>query len=66
MEQFKEIIAAVGYAIEAIGVIIILLGAAIASFHALISQRHETNEARYKNFRMTLGRSIILGLEFLN
>jgi len=65
MEQFKEIIAIIGYGIEAIGVLIILVGAAIASFHALVTKRHETNEIRYKNFRTTLGRSIILGLEFL-
>ena len=62
MEQFKELIAIIGYAIEAIGVIIILLGAAFAGVHAFISQRHETNEVRYKNCRTTLGRSIILGL----
>ncbi len=65
MDQFKEFIAIIGYGIEAVGVLIILVGATIASFHALVSKRHEANEVRYKVFRTTLGRSIILGLEFL-
>jgi len=65
MEQFKEIIAIIGYAIEAVGVVFIFIGALTATSHAVGHWRRESSESRYRNFRTTLGRSIILGLEFL-
>ncbi len=65
MEQFKEIIAIIGYAIEAVGVLIILAGSLFAASRTLRRWQHESSESRYRNFRTTLGRSIILGLEFL-
>lgn len=65
MEQFKEIIAVIGYAIEAVGVLIILAGALLATARTLSSWKRENSEIRYRNFRTSLGRSIILGLEFL-
>lgn len=63
--QFTEIISIAGYAIEAIGVLVILLGSAIASFGFLRTYRHTVTGEAYTTFRRALGRSIILGLEFL-
>lgn len=65
MEQFKEIIAIIGYAIEAVGVVFIFVGALAATSHAIGHWQRDSSDTRYRNFRTTLGRSIILGLEFL-
>lgn len=63
--QFTEIISIAGYAIEAVGVLVILAGSAIASFGFLHSYRLTAEDVAYTMFRRALGRSIILGLEFL-
>lgn len=63
--QFIEIISIAGYAIEAVGVLVILVGSAIASFGFLRSYRLAADGIAYTTFRRALGRSIILGLEFL-
>ena len=63
--QFTEIISIAGYAIEAIGVLVILVGSGISSFGFLRTYRQISGDAAYKSFRRALGRSIILGLEFL-
>lgn len=63
--QFSEIISIAGYAIEAVGVLVILVGSAIASFGFLRTYRVAADGVAYTMFRRALGRSIILGLEFL-
>lgn len=63
--QFIEIISIAGYAIEAVGVLVILAGSAVASFGFLRSYRLTAEGVAYTTFRRALGRSIILGLEFL-
>lgn len=63
--QFTEIISIAGYSIEAIGVLVILLGSAIASFGFVRTYQHTATGEAYTTFRRALGRSIILGLEFL-
>lgn len=63
--QFTEIISIAGYAIEAVGVLVILVGSAIASFGFLRSYRLAADGIACTTFRRALGRSIILGLEFL-
>ena len=63
--QFAEIISFTGYAIEAIGVLVIILGSCISSIAFLRTFRQLAEGIAYKTFRRQLGRSIILGLEFL-
>lgn len=63
--QFTEIISFAGYAIEAVGVIVVLIGSCISSIVFIRTYRQLPEGAAYQTFRRQLGRSIILGLEFL-
>jgi uncharacterized membrane protein len=63
--QFKEIISVAGYAIEALGVLVVVLGSVISSVVFLRTFRKFLPGQAYKIYRRQLGRSIILGLEFL-
>ena len=63
--SFFEAISIAGYAIEAIGVFIIVIGSAISSASFLLQFRHRPHDVSYRAYRRQLGRSIILGLEFL-
>ena len=63
--DYKELISIAGYGIETIGVLIIIAGSVVSSFHFLLNFRKESDEAAYDILRRQLGRSIILGLEFL-
>ena len=58
-------ISVAGYAIETIGVLVIIAGTAISTFRFLVNYRNEPEGVAYGIFRRQLGRSIILGLEFL-
>ena len=62
---FKDFISIAGYGIESIGVLVIIVGTAISSFRFLSNYRAEPEGKAYVIFRRQLGRSIILGLEFL-
>jgi len=62
--SFFEVIETVGKAIDAIGVGVIALGALIAAARIVPKLRQKTGTA-YRDFREQLGRSILLGLEFL-
>ena len=63
--EFKELISIAGYGIESIGVLVIIVGSALSSFRFLSNFRKEPEGAAYDVLRRQLGRSIILGLEFL-
>jgi len=63
--EYKELISIAGYAIETIGVLVIIAGSAISSLRFLSKFRQESEGVAYGVFRRQLGRSIILGLEFL-
>ncbi len=63
--QFTEIISVAGYAIEAVGVLVVVIGTCIASVAFMRTARRLPEGVAYKTFRRQLGRSIILGLEFL-
>ena len=63
--QFVEIISVAGYAIETIGVVVIVIGSSISSFIFVSSFRKLADGLAYATYRRQLGRSIILGLEFL-
>ena len=59
---FVEVVEIVGKAIDATGVVVIVGGALLAL--AMTLQRRGQTEV-YESFRRQLGRSILLGLEFL-
>ena len=63
--QFTEVISLIGYAIEAAGVLVVAVGSCVSSIVFVRTFRKLPAGAAYKNFRRQLGRSIILGLEFL-
>lgn len=63
--DFKEIISVAGYAIESVGVLVIVLGSCYSSYIFISSYRSLPAGVAYKTYRRQLGRAIILGLEFL-
>jgi uncharacterized membrane protein len=62
--SFYEVIETVGKVIDGIGVAAIAIGALISAAGAL-SRLHRKTADVYRVFREQLGRSILLGLEFL-
>jgi len=65
MLDFKELISVAGYGIETIGVLVIVIGSVLSSYRFLKSFRKQPEGVAYRIYRRQLGRSIILGLEFL-
>lgn len=63
--EFTEIISIAGYTIEAIGVLVVVVGSLLTSVTFIRSYRHLPEGVAYRTYRRQLGRSIILGLEFL-
>jgi uncharacterized membrane protein len=63
--DFKEIISVVGYGIEAVGVVVIVIGIIVSTFQVVKPFGNQAQGDRYLLYRRQLGRSIILGLEFL-
>jgi len=63
--DFKELISIAGYGIETIGVLVIIAGSAVSWYRFLSNFNKEPEGVAYDVFRRRLGRSIILGLEFL-
>ncbi len=64
MEHFRHIIEIVGVAIDGAGVLVVVLGALVATGRFL-SQRPKAPGEGYRLYRQDLGRAILLGLEFL-
>ncbi len=62
--KFTEITSIAGYSIEAIGVIVVVIGSVISSVTFIRSYRQLPEGDAYRTYRRQLGRSIILGLEF--
>jgi hypothetical protein len=62
--EFKELISAVGYGIETVGVLIMAVGWLVASIRFLSNFRKEPKGSAYANYRRQLGRSIILDWRF--
>jgi uncharacterized membrane protein len=65
ISQFTNIISMAGYAIEAVGVFVVILGTCVSSVVFIRTYKHLPEGTAYRTFRRQLGRSIILGLEFL-
>ena len=63
--KFTEIISIAGYGIEAIGVLIVVIGSVVSSIIFIGAFRQLPEGVAYRTYRRQLGRSIILGLEFL-
>lgn len=63
MSTFKEIVDAVGLAIDGVGVLAIVLGLMFATVRYASVGNKEAGG--YRRFRQDLGRGILLGLEFL-
>ena len=63
--QIIEVISVSGYAIEALGVVVVILGSCLSSLVFIRTFRHLSEGIAYRTYRRQLGRSIILGLEFL-
>ena len=64
-KEFIEIIKVIGYAIEAFGVVVVLIGSSLSTAKYLSTYKKLPEGDAYKNYRRNLARSIILGLEFL-
>jgi uncharacterized membrane protein len=62
--SFYEVIETVGKTIDAVGVGVIAIGALISAAGAVPRLRRKSGDV-YRMFRQQLGRSILLGLEFL-
>jgi len=65
MNDIREWFGVAGYVLEAVGVITIAAGCVVATWWFLRNLRTLTRLAAYETFRRDLGRSIVLGLEFL-
>ena len=63
--QFTDLISFAGYAVEAVGVLVIILGSCVSTATFLRTFRRLEEGVAYRSYRRQLGRSIILGLEFL-
>jgi uncharacterized membrane protein len=64
MEHFRHLIEVVGIAIDGAGVLVIVIGALVATGRFLIQRPKGPGEG-YRVYRQDLGRAILLGLEFL-
>lgn len=66
MTAFRASIETAAHAIEAVGVLVVLTGLAIATWRFLHQHYHrQPGNHAFGYYRRNLGRSIILGLEFL-
>ena len=64
MDHFRHIIEIIGVAIDSAGVLVVVLGALIATGRFLVQRANAPGEG-YRLYRQDLGRAILLGLEFL-
>lgn len=63
MPSFEQVIEFVGRVVDAFGVLAIVAGLLLASFHYLRNGRGQADG--YHTYRQDLGRGILLGLELL-
>jgi uncharacterized membrane protein len=62
--EFQQVVTVVGLGIDAVGVVAIVVGTIAATVVAVVQlSRHEADV--YRTYRRRIGRSILLGLEFL-
>ena len=63
MENFTPIVEAIGKIIDGVGVLVVVLGLAVAVIR-FFKTMHKAPDP-YRQFRQDIGRGILLGLEFL-
>ncbi|AOS96966.1 hypothetical protein AUP74_01530 [Microbulbifer aggregans] len=61
----KSIVEVAGYAIEVFGVLVMIIATVNSTAHFLRTRGNVSREEAYTQYRQSLGRGIILGLEFL-
>jgi uncharacterized membrane protein len=64
MEQFRNWIEIVGTGIDAVGVLVVVVGAVYATAR-FIFKKEQTAGNAYRTYRQTIGQAILLSLEFL-
>ncbi|HSA77331.1 MAG TPA: DUF1622 domain-containing protein [Nitrospirota bacterium] len=64
MAYYREVMDGIGRAVDAVGVLVIVAGAILATGRFLV-KRHGLASKSYRLYRQDLGRAILLGLEFL-
>lgn len=65
MEQIREFFGVAGFALEAVGVIVMIAGFLVSTTWYIARLRDKEYLFAYQAYRRDLARSIILGLEFL-
>lgn len=65
MTDFRELVRISGHAIGAAGVFVILVGSFLGASRFALTFRRLPFDTAYKDLRRNIGRSILLGLEFL-
>ncbi len=63
--QFQEYVGLAAQVVEGAGVLVILVGAALAGLVVAVRAARGATDDLYVQFRRYLGRAILLGLEFL-
>ena len=63
MANYRELMDWIGTALDGLGVLVIVVGALMATWRFLFRRQGGTNS--YSLYRQGLGRAILLGLEFL-
>lgn len=61
MAEFRALMGLIGTVIDGVGVLVIVIGALIATYRFIF----RIDEEAYRTYRQNLGRAILLGLEFL-
>ena len=64
MNTFREVMDLIGTALDAVGVVIVVVGALVASARFALGGGWPAGDS-YKRYRQDLGRAILLSLEFL-
>ncbi len=62
--SFRDLMSLIGLGLDAMGVVIVAVGALVALLHAALHPARTVGD-RYRTLRENLGRAILLGLEFL-
>lgn len=64
MPSYHEVMNTIGTAVDAVGVLVIVVGALLATGRFFVRHNRESGTS-YRLYRQDLGRAILLGLEFL-
>jgi uncharacterized membrane protein len=64
MDYFRNVMEVIGTAVDAVGVLVVVGGALLATARFVLPRQGEPGGA-YRRYRQDLGRAILLGLEFL-